>query len=147
MVLLEQVRVVQRFLGDFSEDSCGISHLLEFELNHRPLSPGILTQGKYEEAEPMYCRAIEIMETTLGTGHPQFPARLCLILDQFEKQVGLERSGWIKLAPKVWHRNHGLDGNERVYAVRVMFRARTRRRSRCVFARLMLQTRAVGRNT
>ncbi|CAN0517577.1 unnamed protein product, partial [Ectocarpus sp. 12 AP-2014] len=33
-------------------------------------------QGKYEEADPLYLRAIDIGENTLGLDHPALAARL-----------------------------------------------------------------------
>lgn len=41
--------------------------------HHTPLLP---TQGKYEEADPLYLRAIEIGEKTLGPDHPDLGALL-----------------------------------------------------------------------
>ncbi|CAN0601310.1 unnamed protein product, partial [Ectocarpus sp. 12 AP-2014] len=34
------------------------------------------TQGKYDEADPLYLRAIEIGEKTLGPDHPDLATRL-----------------------------------------------------------------------
>ena len=39
-------------------------------------APLLATQGKYEEADPLYLRAIEIGEKTLGPDHPDLATRL-----------------------------------------------------------------------
>lgn len=47
-------------------------------------------QGKYEEAEPLYRRAVEIMEATLGNDHPQYAILLDNLAGLLNTQV---RSG------------------------------------------------------
>lgn len=45
----------------------------------RPLAyttPLLPIQGKFDEADPFYLRAIEIGETTLGPDHPSVATRL-----------------------------------------------------------------------
>lgn len=48
-------------------------------------------QGKYEEAEPLYRRAVAITETTLGMEHPQYSIKLSglagLLLQQVRADV------------------------------------------------------------
>lgn len=45
------------------------------------------TQGKYQEAEPLYRRAMTITEKTLGVGHPDFAQRLNNLAVSLESQV------------------------------------------------------------
>jgi len=47
-------------------------------------------QRKYDEAKPLFERAIEIGEKTLGPGHPDFAARLNNFAMLLESQVGCE---------------------------------------------------------
>ncbi|CAN0356259.1 unnamed protein product, partial [Ectocarpus fasciculatus] len=44
-------------------------------------------QGKYQEADPLYLRAIEIGERTLGADHPDLATRLNNRAGLLEKQV------------------------------------------------------------
>lgn len=44
-------------------------------------------QGKYDQAEPLYRRAIAITEKTLGTGHPSYSTNLNNLGGLLEQQV------------------------------------------------------------
>lgn len=48
-------------------------------------------QGKYEDAEPLYRRAMEITEGTLGKNHPQYSTTLSNLAKLLEKQVNINQ--------------------------------------------------------
>lgn len=48
---------------------------------------GPTLQGKYEDAEPLYHRAMEISEATLGKDHPQYSAILGNLAELLRTQV------------------------------------------------------------
>lgn len=62
----------------------GVCYLVDPSLP--PRLPGA-SQGKYKEAEPLYRRALDITEKTLGKKHPDFGQGLNNIANVLKKQV------------------------------------------------------------
>lgn len=44
-------------------------------------------QGKFEDAEPLYRRTMELAEATLGNDHPEYPITLSNLVGLLEEQV------------------------------------------------------------
>lgn len=89
-----------------------------------------LVQGMYEEAEPLYHRAVTIAETTLGSGHPEYSVALNNLAELRQKQVWWEALiGRVCLVYSrlILARLTALPG-------RVPFRVSTKRRSRSIVA-------------
>lgn len=72
-----------------------ISHLQKY----REMTGGVprltLPQDKYEEAEPLYRRALSIAERTLGKDHPVYSTRLGDLAQLLQQQVRARTSSFL----------------------------------------------------
>lgn len=54
----------------------------------------LTAQGKYEDAENHFRRAIEVTEATLGQDHPQYSAFMGNLAEMLKAQVRATVFGW-----------------------------------------------------
>lgn len=91
------MRTIKTFL-EFSHDghllntNMSISKFLVGPLPHT--TPLLAAQGRYDEADPLYLRAIEIGERTLGPDHPDLAKWLNNRAGLLESQVRVNKLSW-----------------------------------------------------
>ena len=69
-------RCFQMLLEGNLERNVFSQFLIGLVLNNDPATPSTVFQGKYEEADPLYLRAVAIGEKTLGPDHPTLATTL-----------------------------------------------------------------------